>query len=110
MDDTKRIDGIGYFETEHRWNRGEVTVYRTLATNLKADMAMRMIERWGSVAGIPDGEDSAGRQKLRLQGVDEIVKYACDAADRCVEEFRARGWLLELPEPKEVKREKEPAA
>ena len=102
-DETKtEIDGIGYRETEHRWNCSEVVVYSTLALNLKAKLAMAMVERWGGVAGKPDGVDGAGRQQSRLQTPDELVARACETAELCIETFRDRNWLLTLPAPKDI--------
>ena len=42
----------------------------------EAILAMSLIERWGMVAGQPDGEDSAGRSKLRLSTPEELVDRA----------------------------------
>ena len=91
-----QIDGIGYCEKEGpswRPHRSSVVVYERVAPNLKARMAKEMVERWGCVAGMPDGEDSSGRQRWRLRTPEELAQHACDAADR------ERGWLLDLPEP-----------
>ena len=57
------------------------------------------IERWGLVASVPDGEDSAGRQKLRLPTPDELVTRAADIAAATWAECEKRGWLIELPAP-----------
>ncbi len=98
------IEGLGYRETTHRWNCSEVVVYHTLALNLQAKLAMAMVERWGSVAGVPDGVDAAGRQKLKLQTPEELVTRACKTARLCIEAFRTHDWLLVLPAPKDIPR------
>ncbi len=98
----KEIEGIGYRETEHRWNCSEIVVYNTLALNLQAKLAMAMVERWGGVAGVPNGVDAAGRQKLKLQTPEELVARACETAELCIEAFHARDWLLALPAPKDI--------
>jgi hypothetical protein len=49
--------------------------------------------------GEVDGEDSAGRMKLRLMTPAEVAFRACDIADAAMSEMEARGWLLDLPEP-----------
>lgn len=98
----KEIEGLGYRETSHRWNCSEVIIYPTLALNLQAKLAMAMVERWGAVAGVPDGVDAAGRQKLKLQTPAELVARACDTANQCIEAFRDRNWLLTLPAPKDI--------
>lgn len=106
----KSVDGIGYFEREDSggWlNRTRVEVYKTTAPNLTATLALNMIERWGSVAGIPDDEDSQGRQKLRLQKPMELVQRACDTAALAIKEFRLRNWLLDLPAPRMIEEKKD---
>lgn len=68
------------------------------APNDKIKFAEDMIQRWGMVAGIPYGEDSTGRQKLRMLEPDELVKRACDTAEKAYEAFKERGWLQEMPD------------
>lgn len=63
-----------------------------------AKMAGALIERWGVVAAIVDGEDSAGRSKLRLQTPEELVQRAFAVAELFYSEAEARGHLLEMPE------------
>ena len=91
------IQGLGY----HVGYREDVTIYKTVAPNLHAVFALNYIERWGAVAAIPDGEDSAGRQKLKMQSPQELVDRACETATIMVDEFTSRGWLLSLPAPAE---------
>lgn len=67
-----------------------------------AKMAVEMVNRWGLVAAIPDGEDSAGRQKLRLQTPEELATHACSAAAALWANFEKRGWLIAVPEPRKV--------
>ncbi len=65
---------------------------------------MQLIERWGIVAAAPDGEDSAGRVKVRLATPEEIVARACQTAQIAMEQFAHKGWLLDVPLPPESKR------
>jgi len=65
----------------------------------EADLARAFIERWAMVVAVPDGEDSAGRQKLRMLTTDELVAKACDVAETFSREIERRGWLVELPPP-----------
>jgi hypothetical protein len=83
----------------------EVVVYRKNALCGAAELAVRMIERWGVVAFEPDGEDSVGRQKARMLSESDVVQRACLLAEAAFTEFEKRGWLLNLPEP-EVEEEK----
>lgn len=77
----------------------EVVLYRKTALCTAADLALRMIERWGVVACESDGEDSAGRQKLRMISEEDVVQRACRIAELSMAEFSKRGWVLNLPEP-----------
>lgn len=82
--------------------REEKTMWdmESLALSSRGKLALQMIERWGSVAGVPDeAEDSTGRSKLRLQTPSELVDRACAVADKAFDEFKNRGWL---PEGNEV--------
>jgi hypothetical protein len=75
-----------------------------------ARLACALIERWGIVAAEVDGEDSAGRSRLRRLTPDELVKNACETADAAMNEFEKRGWLIEIPMPVPVPaKEKEEA-
>ena len=38
--------------------------------------ALDMLQRWGMVAAVDDGEDKAGRAKIRLATPDELVELA----------------------------------
>lgn len=69
---------------------------------LQARLATAMVERWGSVAGEPDGEDTAGRSKLKLAAPDDLVKRACDVSESLVQQLNDRGWIMETP-PVEVR-------
>lgn len=62
-------------------------------------MALDMASRWATVAAMPDGEDSNGRQKLRMQTPQELAQHACDVAQQLWREFEARGWFFEMPMP-----------
>jgi hypothetical protein len=77
----------------------EITLYRTQAFNLEADLAVHFIEKMGLVTAIDDGEDSAGRAKLRLLQPAEVVERGCAMAQLAMEQFEKRGWLVEVPSP-----------
>lgn len=94
--EVNQIDGIGCYQGDPRH---DVTIFKTTAMNLHANFSMSMIEKWGGVAAVPDGEDSRGRQKLRLQTPEELVKRACDTASLLIKEQQKRGWILEVPVP-----------
>ena len=63
----------------------------------EATLAMGLIERWGMVAAIPDGEDSAGRQRLRLATPDELTTRAIETVQALYTGLRAAGMIVPLP-------------
>lgn len=66
-----------------------------------ATLAGEFCCRWGMVAAKDDGEDSAGRQRVKTLTPSEVVSRACEMASLLWAEFEQRGWLLTVPEPKE---------
>lgn len=66
-----------------------------------ATIAMDFIGRWGMIAAVPDGEDSSGRQQVRLQTPQELVTRAVQTAEILFDVIAARGWVLDVPAPKE---------
>lgn len=90
-----------------KFHSKEFHVKNGVAFHVEAELAERLMHHFGSVAGIPDGEDSAGRSIVRLQTPVELVERCCRIAAIAMEEFEKRGWLLELPDmPPEDERPK----
>jgi hypothetical protein len=67
---------------------------------LAGRVAIKLAEHFGIVAAMPDGEDSAGRMKLRLLTPDEVVDRSIAISERLCEQINARGWLIDVPPPK----------
>lgn len=89
---------------ENKWYEFRVTTYDTvkalkLTPTPMGILAENLLAKWGMVAATEDGEDSAGRQKMRLQTPEELAVRACDAADAIFAEFERRGWLIDVPMP-----------
>jgi len=63
----------------------------------RAAFAMACIERWAMVAAELDGEDSAGRSRLRRMTPNELVDHACEVSAIAFAKFANRGWLLDQP-------------
>lgn len=92
---------IGYIERKrYGGDETEVNVYRKRAFGSEASIAVEMLQRWGMVAGIEDGEDSQGRQKVHLLTPEELVTRACETAALAIQEFERRGWAITLPDQK----------
>ena len=83
----------------NRYDYEEVTFHKKTILDSKAEFATEMLIKWGMVTGVPDGEDSAGRAKLKVMPVDELVQRACETAEKAFTEFEKRGWILEVPTP-----------
>jgi hypothetical protein len=77
--------------------RPAMTVHQTEVACDTARMAFELISRWGMVAATPAGEDSAGRQRLRLQTPSELVDRAFVVADLAFHEARRRGLMVRTP-------------
>lgn len=96
-----KTDAWEKVDREKRYTSPEVRVYKTLYPSQRAVFAQELLARWGLVAAEPDGEDSAGRQKLKPLSVESLVTRACEMSQLAFEEFQKREWLLELPNPYE---------
>lgn len=83
----------------------EVHLYRTEQLDDVASLAIHFLARWSLVAAVEDGEDSAGRQKLRLPSADEVVTRAFDIAEKSFQVARARGHMVTLPDLNEINAE-----
>lgn len=90
-------DKLLLLETIDRTGTKKLELHEADIPNAKAKLAMDLVERWGMVAAKEDGEDSAGRQKLRLSSPAELVDRAIDVADLLIERFRIHGWMTENP-------------
>jgi hypothetical protein len=74
-----------------------VVTHERFQLDIRARIALGLIERWGQVAGEIDGEDSAGRAKLRLATPAEVVNRACDCAQGAMDAFISKGWTVKTP-------------
>ena len=63
----------------------------------EAKMAFDFLGRWGLVMGTPDGEDSAGRQQLKLMTPDELVDRAFTIAHIAIDRARSTGLIHKAP-------------
>jgi hypothetical protein len=70
----------------------------------EARLAMVLIERWGMVTCLPDGEDSAGRAKFTIMPPRDVVNRACEVAERAIQRFNDCGWMVDLPSSEEAEK------
>jgi hypothetical protein len=78
----------------------DIVIASTVHPNAVARIATDIAARFALIAAIPDGEDSAGRQKLRLPTAEELASRSASIAEALWNEFQQRGWLAELPVPR----------
>lgn len=64
------------------------------ACDLRFQIAAELLRQASIIGAIPDGEDSSGRQKLRLQTPDEIATRAIEIAAALVEKAEQCGWIF----------------
>ena len=77
---------------------GTLQQFNSEVPDARGGMAYKLIERWGMVAAIPDGEDSAGRSRLRLLTPEEMVDRAFKATELFWNEAHKRGMVCEMSE------------
>jgi hypothetical protein len=77
-------------------------LHHILQPDLRGQLACQFAERWALVAAETDGEDSAGRQKLRRLEPHELAVHACQCVSALFHEFESRDWLLKVPAYQEV--------
>ena len=65
----------------------------TYPQKLALSLASEIASKFGLIAGIPDGYDKAGRQKLRMLTPKEIAERSCEIAAYMLSEFDKHGWL-----------------
>lgn len=87
---------------EYSNRRMSLRLHEREAASWEARLACALIERWGLAMGDADGEDSAGRQKVRIATPQEVVSRACEMAALAVAEFRSRDWVVVLPSIDEI--------
>jgi hypothetical protein len=91
--------------SEHSYGDKQVKVYDTEMPNQEARFAFEMLGRFGLIAGMPDGEDSTGRQKAALLPVEETVARVFDLAHEAFRVARERGLMVALPDLNEINAE-----
>lgn len=63
--------------------------------SFEGSLAVDLLKGWFSVAAEADGEDSMGRQKMKLQQVETMVARAVSAAEIMTKTFEDKGWIKE---------------
>lgn len=82
---------------QYQVDNPKLVIHDTEAPTFEGRLAIVLVEKWGMVAGVDDGEDKAGRSKLRLMAPDEVVKRACTTSALLAAALREKGWMTALP-------------
>lgn len=96
---------LKYQENEGYAGSTEVKIHLTTQLDERARLAIVLIEKWGMIAGVDDGEDSSGRSKLRLMTEEEVIDRAVVTAGMFYDRAEELGWSTEVPAPKPQKPE-----
>jgi hypothetical protein len=82
---------------DKEFRRDKVVLQQDEHPEMEATLAFALIERWGIVSAMPDGEDAAGRQKHRLMTPEELVERAFDSARIAVVKARELNLIHKCP-------------
>jgi hypothetical protein len=94
LDSTETTEALGY---KQKFGDERYLTHHMLGPDLRGEWAVKFVERWAMVAAVPDGEDSAGRQKLRQMKPAELAAHACECVEALFNQFEERHWLLTVP-------------
>lgn len=82
---------------DHKNRRTTIRVHDNELFQSEAKLASVLIEKWGMVQAVENGEDSSGRARMRLATPEEVIVRACDTAELALKTFREKGWVLNTP-------------
>src|SRR5271157_5353964 len=73
-----------------------------------ASFAMELLRVHAGITARDNGQDDAGRAKIRRDSPAEAVAYACETAALAFDEFKQRGWLIPVPSWEELEEKAKP--
>lgn len=81
-------------ESAERWFPTDLGHTSTgFVTNMRASLSAEIVKHCALVAGVDDGEDSAGRARVGLMPASQVAERAADIADALVAIWETRGWI-----------------
>lgn len=75
----------------------QITIHDTEVPIFEARLAVNLVEKWGMVSGVEDGEDKTGRAKMRLMTPAEVVERAITTSELLAKTIRGKNWMTVLP-------------
>lgn len=91
---------MDYIEEKTFGGGTKIRLFNNKVPKEKAQLAIDLLKHLAIVAGDVDGEDTAGRSKLRLLKPQEVAERAVAIAAEAWIAFEAEGWVLDVPAPK----------
>jgi hypothetical protein len=79
-----------YFKQYDEQVQGQLNI------SVELELATDFIARWGLIACVDDGEDSAGRKKFRLATPVELTERAVQMVEALISTAEAKGWIKNL--------------
>lgn len=76
----------------------KIELQDTFALSIEARLAFELCTHLSFATADVDGEDSAGRQKVRLLNPSEVAARACQITEHMLSAFSARGWTVPIPD------------
>jgi hypothetical protein len=97
--------------TTERFDRDYASVihHERHHVSFEGKIMLDMIIKWGMISAEPDGEDSQGRQQLKLMPEEMLVARASSVTQYALAELKQQGWIVEIPSMKELIKIKENA-
>lgn len=97
---SERMEAIPYKDYASGYS---YKLYKRHIPDDRAAFAMELMSRHAGITAQQDGEDTAGRAKMRREQPAELARFCCEVAEAAFAEFEERGWLLHLPSYEELK-------
>lgn len=93
------MNNIKVYEEPNEFGGGtHLIIHEQKVLDSQARIAVDLVKHLAIATAMPDGEDSAGRQRLRLMDPELVASRACDIASLLWKEFTDRQWLVDSPE------------
>jgi hypothetical protein len=85
----------------------QVVVFHTQVPDQVMVFVLELIKQHAMVAAEPDGEDSAGRSRVRLQTPNELVTRAFEISELAFAVARNRGHLVDAPDLNDLNKDRD---
>jgi len=87
---------------QEKYSKLQFVTHNTEILEDEARLAFEMINRWGMVMAIPEGEDSAGRAMVRLATPDELVTRAFEVSHLAMKQAKIKKLIFKAPDIEKI--------